>query len=176
MFSDEPQKAFLKVKGEKEVKGSDFQLPSQLELVNPDERVALMTDKKTELEIEIEVEKGVGYLSREARKRTQKLAIGEILLDAIFSPVKKVGYQIENMRVGERTDFDKVVLSVETDGTLSPERALVDAAKILVDQFSVVANSFSEEELVQTPRPFKKPKREKKPAAKKAVKKTKKKR
>lgn len=172
VFSDEPQKATLRVKGEKEVKGSDFQLPSQLELVNKGKHIATLTDKKGELEIEIEVEKGIGYVPREKRKRG-KLAIGEILLDAIFTPVKKVGYQVENMRVGDRTDFDKIRLEVETDGTITPKVALTQAAQILVEQFSLVSQSFVEEQGPKEEAGSKKP-RKRKTTVKKITKKKKK--
>ncbi|MBI4358994.1 MAG: DNA-directed RNA polymerase subunit alpha [Candidatus Nealsonbacteria bacterium] len=149
VFSDEPQKATLRVKGEKEVKGKDFNLPSQLELVNKDEHLASLTSKSADLEIEIEVEKGIGYLPREKRKRG-KLNIGEILVDAIFTPVRKVGYQVENMRVGERTDFDKLRLEVETDGTLTPVEAVRQAAQILVEHFSLVGQGLVIEEKTET--------------------------
>lgn len=161
IFSDESQKATLKVKGEKEVRGKDFRLPSQLELVNKDEYVCSLTAKSADLEIEIEVEKGVGYLPREKR-RGGKLAIGEILVDAIFTPVRKVGYQVENMRVGERTDFDKLRLEVETDGTMTPVEAVSQAAQILVDHFSLVGQG-----LVIEGKPTVKRKAEKKPKTKK---------
>jgi len=159
MFSDEPQKANLSLKGEREVKGKDFQIPSQMELVNKDEYIATLTDKKAELEMEIEVEKGIGYLPREKRKR-EKLGIGEILIDAIFTPVKRVGYQVENMRVGDRTDFDKIIMEVETDGTISPQQAMAQASQILVDHFSLINQTFS------APPEKPKPAREKKPKAK----------
>ncbi len=162
MFSDEPQKATLKIRGEKEALGKDFMLPSQLELVNKNEHVATLTDKKAELEIEIEVKGGIGYVPREQRKR-DKLAIGEILVDAIFSPVRKVGYQVENMRVGERTDYDRLLLDVQTDGTISPSSAMTQAAKILVEHFSLVGQSFIEEK----PAPQKNPAEAKKEKAKK---------
>lgn len=132
IFTDEPQKARLKVKGEKEVKGSDFELPSQLELVNKDVHIATLTDKKAELDIEIQVEKGVGFLPREARKKQEKLEIGTIPMDAIFTPIKRVSFKIENMRVGERTDFDKLFLEIETDGTVSPEETFRQASEILL--------------------------------------------
>ncbi|MDP2930703.1 MAG: DNA-directed RNA polymerase subunit alpha [bacterium] len=146
MFSEEPQKAVLKVKGEKEVKGRDFSLPSQLELVNKDEKVATLTDKKAELEIEIQVEKGIGYMPREKRKG-EKLSVGEVLVDAIFGPVKKVGYLIENMRVGDRTDFDRLRIDIETDGTILPSAALSQAAEILVQHFSSISQGLVVEEI-----------------------------
>ncbi|MDP3093445.1 MAG: DNA-directed RNA polymerase subunit alpha [bacterium] len=163
MFSDEPQKAILKVRGEKDVKGKDVEIPSQMELVNKEEHIASLTAKSAELEMEIEVEKGIGYLPREKRKR-EKLNVGEILVDSIFTPVVKVGFQVENMRVGERTDFDKLILDVQTDGTISPQQALFQASQILVDHFSLINQSFKAED--------EKPKAKKpgKPVSKKAKK------
>jgi len=131
LYTQEPQKGFLKVKGEKEVKGSDFELPSQVELVNPDCHIATLTQKSSELEMEIQIEKGIGYSPKEARGR-EKLEIGTIPIDAIFTPVKRVAFQVENMRVGERTDFDRLFLEVETDGTISPEAAFSQTSEILV--------------------------------------------
>ena len=141
IFTDEPQKATLKVKGEKEVKGSDFELPAQVELVNKDCHIATLTDKKAELEMEIQIEKGLGYSPREARKK-EKLEIGAIPVDAIFTPTKRVSYKIENMRVGERTDFDRLFLEIETDGTISPEEAVFLASDILVKHFSLFVETF----------------------------------
>jgi DNA-directed RNA polymerase subunit alpha len=135
MIGNEAQRATLKVKGEKEVKGADFELPAQLELVNPDCHIATLTSKTAKLEMEILVEKGVGYLPRE-RKRKEKLEIGVIPVDAIFTPVKRVAMRTENMRVGERTDFDKLFLEIETDGTVTPEEAFLKACEILINQFS----------------------------------------
>ncbi len=127
VFSDEPQMGKLHIKGEKEAKGSDFELPSQVELVNKDCHIATLTAKSSDLEIEITIEKGVGYSAREDRKK-EKLEIGVIPLDAIFTPLKKVSFKVENMRVGERTDFDKLSLEIETDGTILPETAFSQAS------------------------------------------------
>jgi len=139
IFVDEPVKATLKVKGKKEVKGGDFEIPSQLELINKDAHIATLTDKNASLEMEITVQKGVGYEPTEMRKK-EKLSIGEIQLDAIYTPIKKVGYKVENMRVGERTDFDRLIIEVETDGTISPEQAFLKAVDHLVNHFSFVKN------------------------------------
>jgi DNA-directed RNA polymerase subunit alpha len=141
IYTQEPQRAILKVKGEKEVKGSDFEIPAQLELVNKDCHIATLTDKKASLEMEIQVEKGIGYLPRENRKK-EKLEIGTIPIDAIFTPIRKVAFRVENMRVGERTDFDKLFLEIETDGTISPETAFSQAAEILVKHFSLFYETF----------------------------------
>lgn len=150
IFTDEPQKAFLKIKGEKEVKGKDFEFPSQIELVNKDCHIATLTTKSAELEMEVQIEKGMGYSPKEDREKgsvsiQEKLPIGTISVDALFSPVKKVSYEIENMRVGDRTDYDKLFLEIETDGTITPEEAFQQASKILVDHFSMIVTSFSED-------------------------------
>jgi DNA-directed RNA polymerase subunit alpha len=145
MIGEEPQRATLKIKGEKEVKGSDFELPAQLELVNPDCHIATLTSKNAKLEMEILVEKGVGYLPRE-RKRKEKLEIGVIPVDAIFTPVKRVAMRTENMRVGERTDFDRLFLEIETDGTITPEEAFLKACEILINQFSFLKENLEKHE------------------------------
>jgi len=144
VFSEEPQKAHLKIKGEREIKSSDFEFPSQVELVNKDAHIATLTQKSSELEMEIQIKKGIGYSPREARKK-EKLEIGAIPVDAIFTPVKRVSYKIENMRVGERTDFDRLFLEIETDGTVPPEEALFQASDILVKHFSLSAETFKPE-------------------------------
>lgn len=171
MFSDEPQKATLKVKGEKKVKGSDFKLPAQLELVNKSCQVATLTDKKTELEMEIQVEKGIGYEPVERRKKQGKLEIGVIPVDAIFTPSKRVSFKVENMRVGERTDFDRLYLDIETDGTITPEEAFARAIDILLKHFCLFAENFkpSSEQEKKTPTVVKKKqKKSKKPASRSA--------
>lgn len=144
MLGSEPQRAILKVKGEKDVKGGDFELPSQLKLINPDCHIATLTTKNAKLEMEILVEKGVGYLPREKEKK-EKLEIGVIPVDAIFSPVRRVTFKVENMRVGKRTDFDRLFLEIETDGTLSPEEALFEASEILTNHFQLISQSFRKE-------------------------------
>lgn len=145
IFSDEPQTATLKIKGEKEVKGSDFKFPTQVELVNKDALIATLTDKKAKLEIEIQIEKGIGYLPAERIKKG-KLEIGVIALDAIFTPTRNVAFRVENMRVGERTDFDRLILEIETDGTMSPEEAFFQATEILTQHFSMLGEKFKPKE------------------------------
>ncbi len=127
----------LSVKGEKAVTGKDFKLPPQVDLANPEIHIATITDKKTELDIEIQIEKGVGYEPKDQRK-TKKGEIGAIALDAIFTPIKNVNYQVENMRVGDRTDFDKLSLEIETDGTITPEEAFFETCDILLKHFNVI--------------------------------------
>lgn len=137
-----PQKATLKVKGVKEAKGSDFDIPSQLELVNKKCHIVELTDKKSSLDIEITVEEGVGYQSVEQRKKQEKLEIGVLPLDAIFTPVKRVSFKVENMRVGERTDFDRLRIEVETDSIVTPQEAFGRACNILVNHFSLLKEPF----------------------------------
>jgi DNA-directed RNA polymerase subunit alpha len=173
MHADEPQKAVLKIKGEKKVKASDFEIPSQVELVNKDVHIATLTSKSAELEMEITIEKGTGYSARESRGK-EKAEIGSIALDAIYTPVKKVSYKVENMRVGERTDYDRLFLEIETDGTITPESAFSKAAEILVNQFSLLKESFQEKEETKEEKPAKEKKTAKK-TAKKATKAKKKK-
>jgi DNA-directed RNA polymerase subunit alpha len=143
LFTDEPQTATLKIKGEKEVKGSDFKLPSQVELINKSCHVATLTAKSAELDMEIKIEKGIGYSPRETRKSAsqEKMEIGVIPIDAIFSPVRRVSYKIENMRVGERTDYDRLFLEITTDGTITPETAFFKASEILVNHFSLFVDA-----------------------------------
>ncbi|MFA5012987.1 MAG: DNA-directed RNA polymerase subunit alpha [Candidatus Paceibacterota bacterium] len=134
LFTDEPQIAVLKQKGEKKITGKDFEKNPELKLANPDQLIASLTDKNAELEIELKIEKGIGY--RFSDSEAQKKDIGVIGLDAVFTPIKKVNYTVENMRVGKRTDFDKVVLEIETDGTITPEDALAESLSILVSHFN----------------------------------------
>ena len=174
VFSDEPQKATLKVKGEKEVKASDFEYPPQVEIVNKDAHIATLTDKKAELEMEIQIEKGVGYLSRETRREKIKPEIGVIWVDAIFTPIRKVATKVENMRVGERTDYDRLFLEIETDGTIEPQEAFKRASEILKEHFEFLTGAF-EEEKKETKKEKKKKKETKKKTKKKGKKTVKKK-
>ena len=138
MHTDEAQTLTLKVKGQKEVTAGDIKTNSDIDIVNPDEYVASLTSKDAELDIEITVEKGLGYSSVESR-REKKLTVGLIGIDAFFSPVRKVNYIVENMRVGEHTDYNRLRLEIETDGTISPSSALHKTANILNDHFQKVS-------------------------------------
>lgn len=131
-------KLSLHVTGEKEVKAKDIKLTSDVELINEDQHIATLTDKKAELDMELEIERGVGYISVEQRRK-DKLAIGVIAIDALFSPVKSVNFTVENIRVGQRIDYNKVVLEVETDGSITPEAALKRSSEILIDNFKVIS-------------------------------------
>ena len=168
LHDNEPQTGFLKVKGEKEVKASDFELSSQVDLINKNAHIASLTSKSAELDMEIKIEKGVGYKSRDSHKKSkEKIEIGTILLDAIFTPVRKVSCKVENMRVGDRTDYNRLRIAITTDGSITPSAALHKASNILKDHFEK-ASQIEVKEVAEVPQ------QEKKPAKKKTVKKSKK--
>lgn len=139
IHADEPQIITLKVKGEKEVKASDIKLNSQIEIFNPKSHIATLTSKSAALEIEMKVEKGLGYSSIESRKK-EKQEVGNIAVDAIFTPIKKMNYEVEDMRVGDRTDFNRLIIDIETDGTITPAEALTMASNLLIDHFKITAS------------------------------------
>ncbi len=146
-YSDQPVKIFLKAKGEKEVRAKDIEATSDVEVINKDAYIATLTDKKAELDMELEVSSGLGYETVDSRKK-ERLEIGKIAIDAIFSPVQKVNFEVGNMRVGERTDYNKLKLDVETDGSISPIEAFEKASQILVEHFKIFTDLTEEEEEV----------------------------
>lgn len=146
MYDDGPQTATLDVKGEKSASGSDFKMSSQVELKNSEQHIATLTKPSADLSIEVLIEKGVGYETIEERE-SKKSEVGVLPVDAIFTPVQRVSFNVEQMRVGKRIDFDKLRIEVETDGTVDPEDALHQAAKILCDHFSLLAGDLAKEEV-----------------------------
>ena len=173
LFGEGPFTASLKIKGIKTITGGDFKAPSQVEIMSKDVLIANITDKSTELDIEIRIARGVGYEAAETR-RIGKEEIGVISLDAIYTPIRRVSYRVEQMRVGDRTDFDRLILEVETDGTLDPEAALREASSILAEQFEIIKGGLKEEavNIQEDVKPkAKKTTSVKKPAAKKSAKK-----
>jgi DNA-directed RNA polymerase subunit alpha len=137
-------KVSLKSKGEGPVTASMIKTTSNVEIVNGDQVIATVTDKKTELEMEIEIDRGLGYVPVESRERDDEREIGVIAIDAIYTPVKRVNYEVENMRVGKRTDYDKITLEIVTDGSVTPEEAFEKSVSILVGQFSSLATKEGE--------------------------------
>lgn len=137
LFDEGPVKVILKVKGEKTITAGMIECPSNLEVVNGDAHVATITGAKGELEIEMEVSTGIGYVPVEQQERKEK-EVGVIALDAIYTPVRRVNYTISNMRVGKKTDFEKISLEVMTDGSIAPVEAFSQAVDILVKQFSTL--------------------------------------
>ncbi len=164
MNSDEAQSLTLKVKGEKVVTAGDIKTTSEVTIVNPEEVLAHLTAKNAELDIEIKVERGLGYSAVESRKEEEKLGIGVIAIDALFSPVKKVGFSVENMRVGDLTNYNRLRLEIETDGTISPSSTLHKCANILNDHFKIISEVVVSDAHAETVS-------EEKPKAKKASKK-----
>lgn len=144
ILTQEAQTISLSIKGPKKVSGADLKLPGQVRLLNPNSYIAEITDK-TELNAEFHIERGLGYVAREAHKK-DRVEIGEIAVDAIFSPIRRVNYEVENMRVGDRTDFNRLRISIETDGTLTARKALESAIEIMITQLKAVVG-FREEEL-----------------------------
>jgi DNA-directed RNA polymerase subunit alpha len=141
VHSNEPVRLKLFAKGEKEVTAADIEPNSDVEIVNPDVHIATLTNKKAEMEMEIFVQKGRGFVPVEERE-DEKLELGTVAVDAIYSPVREVGYKVENARVGEVTNYDKLVMSIETDGTITPQDALDQSVRILLDQFnSLIGNA-----------------------------------
>lgn len=137
LHTDEPQVLTLKVKGEKAVVAADIETNQNVEVISPDEHIATLSAKSAELDMELTVERGLGYVPVEARK-LEKLAIGVVALDAIFTPVTRVSYSVENMRVADRTDYNRLRLAIETDGSITPSSALVAAAGILQEHFTKI--------------------------------------
>lgn len=142
IYGDEPQTIILKAKGEKQILASDIKLISQVEIANPDALIATLTSKNASLEIEIQVEKGLGYSERETRKK-DKQEIGSIAVDAIFTPIIMINYDTTDMRVGDKTNYNRLKFDIETDGTITPTEALTNAAQILIEQFQVITTAAS---------------------------------
>lgn len=144
MSGDEPQTLTLSVKGSKDVTAGDIKMPPQVTAVNKNFHIATLTDKSASLEIEMTIEKGMGYSPKEARGKG-KMDVGTIAVDAIFTPIRRVNYEVENMRVGEHTDYNRLRITIETDGTVSPHDALSASIGIMIRQLKAIVG-FKEEE------------------------------
>jgi len=143
VHGDEPITIELKKKGEGKVTAADITAPSQVEILNPDQHIAEITSKSGSLDIEMTVERGLGYVPREVHLK-EKTEIGTIALDAVFTPIRRANYEVENMRVGDRTDFNRLRVFIETDGTLAPREALENAIEIMIHQLKAIIG-FQEE-------------------------------
>lgn len=138
MEGNEKMTATITAKGEGEVTAGDIKTTTGLEIVDPEQHIATITDKKASLEMEFTVEKGIGYVSSDQHHDMEK-EVGSIVIDAVYTPVKRVNYNVENMRVGKRTDYEKVTLEIVTDGSIAPQEAFDQAVDILVEQFSALS-------------------------------------
>ncbi len=136
-FSDHPVSMRLEVSGEREVTAADIAAPSTVEIVNPDLHIATLDNENARLEMQLVVETGRGYVPADSK---EDQPIGVIPVDAIYTPVQKANYSVEHTRVGQMTNFDKIVLDITTDGTITPDEALRQSADILVRHFSQLAN------------------------------------
>jgi DNA-directed RNA polymerase subunit alpha len=150
MHSDATEvEAPLVVSGPGEITARDIDLPSGVEILNPDAHIATL-DKKTKLELYLTIGRGRGYRPAEENKSPDQ-PIGVIPIDSIFSPVRRVAYSVEQARVGQRTDSDKLTLDIETDGSIDPQAALREAAEILISSLSIFTDEDRIEELRQGP-------------------------
>jgi len=137
MQGEEPVRLRLEVEGEGIVTAADIQCPSEVEIVNPELHLLTLDSKDSRIELEMTADRGRGYSPGEERG---ELAIGQLPVDAVFSPIRKIGFAVDRVRIGEITDFDQLKLDIWTDGTIAPEEALSTAAQILFKHFSLVAN------------------------------------
>jgi DNA-directed RNA polymerase subunit alpha len=142
LHGDEAQTVRLSVKNGKEVTAADFSLPSQVTIANPEQHIFSMSGKGS-FELEATIERGLGYVPREVLTK-EKVDIGTIALDATFTPIRRVNYEVENMRVGDRTDFNRLRILIETNGTLAPREALERSIEIMIHQLKAIVG-FQEE-------------------------------
>ena len=134
--TNEPKTAYIEFNGEGVVKASDIQVDQDIEIMNPDQVIATLSGKDAKLYMELTITKGRGYVSSDKNK-TGDLPIGVIAIDSIYTPVERVNVTVENTRVGQVTDFDKLTLDVHTNGTLAPDEAVSLAAKVLSEHLSL---------------------------------------
>ncbi|MDQ7829484.1 MAG: DNA-directed RNA polymerase subunit alpha [Armatimonadota bacterium] len=144
LHTDKPKLLRLEVTGKRDVTAGDIQADSEVEILNPDLHLATLDRRDARLAMEIMVERGKGYVPAERHRKSEHV-IGVIPVDSIFSPVQKVNYVVEDTRVGQATDFDRLVLEVWTDGSVRPEEAVQQAARILIDFFKLFAGLADEE-------------------------------
>lgn len=137
---DEPTTVRIEVTGEKNVTAGDIKGDSNVEVVNPKQHIATLTDKAAKLTLDLTIGTGRGYVPVETREK-ERLPLGTIALDAIYTPMKNVNFTNENVRVGQMTNYDKLILDVTTDGTITPAEAVEQATKILVEHFQFVLDN-----------------------------------
>jgi len=139
VFSDELVTLTLDVAGEREVTAGDITSNADVEIANKDLHIATLTNSDAKLSMEIFVSRGLGYVSVEEREG-EKREIGVIAIDSVFTPVRSVGYRVEDVRVGQKTNYDKLTLALETDGTIDPAQAVRESTQILLNHFNLLAN------------------------------------
>ena len=149
--SDEPITITLKKKGAGIVTAADIEVPSQVEILSPEQPIGEITNKSTELNIEMTVEKGLGYVAREIHQK-DKVEIGTIALDAVFTPIRRANYEVENMRIGDRTDYNRLRIMIETDGTMTAKEALESSIEVMIHQLKAVIG-FQEQKPMESAEP-----------------------
>ena len=149
IVSNEPQTLTLKTKGVKQITAGDIKMVGGVDILNPELVIATLTDKNAELDMEITVEKGLGFVSKETLQKN-RVDIGQITLDAIFTPIRRVNYEVENMRVGDRTDFNRLKIFIETDGTITPKEALEKSIETMINQLKAIIGFKEEDILIPT--------------------------
>lgn len=148
LYGVEEATIFLKVKGEREATAKDFKTTSEIEVVNPNQHIATLTSSAAELDMEVKVERGLGYVPVDQQDREEK-EIGTIAIDAVYTPIRRVNFSVENTRVGKRTDFDKITLKVVTDGSITPEEAYTQAVEILISQYNSISSVSEQDEEIE---------------------------
>lgn len=139
-FSETPVTLSLRKKGKGEVTAGDFEKNSDVEIVNPEAKIFTITDDKKVIEMEITIGRGRGYVPVE-EKDSKNLDLGTILVDSLYTPIRDVGYKVELTRVGDVTDYEKLVLNIETNGTITPREAVSSATTILMDHLALLAEA-----------------------------------
>ena len=137
LHTDEPQTVTLSIKGPKQVTAGDIKVSGQVSISNTDQHIAEITDKNTSLSIEMTVEKGLGFVPSEQHQKT-KVDIGTIKLDASFTPIRRVSYEVENMRVDDNTNYNRLRIIIETDGTITPREALESSIITMIRQLEAI--------------------------------------
>jgi DNA-directed RNA polymerase subunit alpha len=147
--TDEPKVLTLNVSGSKEVTAGDISPDADVEILQPDYHIATMTKKDAKIQMEIGVEKSRGYVTADRQKNIEHM-IGLIPMDSIFSPIRKVNFTVDDTRVGQSVDFDRLTLEIETNGSITPDDALSEAANIFTDQLALFIDFSTEEKPVPT--------------------------
>jgi DNA-directed RNA polymerase subunit alpha len=150
LHTDEPITITLRKSGLGVITAGDITVPSQVEILNPEQPICEITSKGTKLEMEMRIEKGLGYVPREVHQK-DKMEIGAIAMDAVFTPIRRANYEVENMRVGDRTDYNRLRITLETDGTYSAREALEKSIEIMIHQLKAVIGFQEEHNHTSTP-------------------------
>lgn len=155
LWSETPKTCYLYAQGKREFYARDMTVPPELVIANPGQKILTIADSRRSVNIEMVVENGRGFVRAERLKKNRTVPEGTIFLDAFFSPVKRVNYWVENMRVEDRTDFERVVCEVWTDATVTPEEALIQAATILRNHMAALVPQEKEPGFIQEEKVFK---------------------